>query len=287
MNIAVTGASGYVGTAIVRHLSEAGHDVTGISRHQPDAFRSLRWVQGDARHMDLVDPFRGTDAVVHLVGIIRERPAEGATFEAMHVGITERVLAAMRAAGVRRLIHMSALGTRQGAASQYHRTKWQAEQLVRSMHDMDATILRPSLIFGGAPPFFEMLKSLAKLPRVPVPGDGQTLFQPIAREDIAKLAAGILGDADAYGQTLEMGGPDRFTLNQLFDQMGELIGRPNPPKVHLPLGMVGAAARLSRVLPVPITPDQLAMLTEPNITSDETWHRWVPRPARLASWNPK
>ncbi len=285
MNIIVTGASGYVGVAVVSALLNAGHAVKGISRHKPDAFQELRWVPGDARHMDLVEPLRGADAVVHLIGIIREIPEKQITFESMHVGITERLLLAMRSAGVKRLVHMSALGTRPNAVSQYHQTKWQAEQLVRSADDIDATILRPSLVFGGSPPFFELLKSLAKLPRVPVPGDGQTLFQPVSRRDIGALIVGALGDSASYGQTLQVGGPERFTLNQLIDLMASKVGRRNPAKIHLPLAMVGAVARLSRVLPVPITPDQLAMLTEANTTTDDAWHRWVPYPEPLSSWD--
>jgi NADH dehydrogenase len=237
--------------------------------------------------MDLARAFDGAEAVIHLVGIIREMPQSGITFEWMHVGATERVLVAMRATGISRLIHMSALGTRRAASSQYHRTKWEAEQLVRAADGVKSTILRPSLMFGGSPPFFEMLQTLAQLPRVPVPGDGRTLFQPVSVHDVATLIARTLPDDAAYDLTLEIGGPDRFTLNQLFDGMAMRIGRPHPPKIHLPLGMVGAVARLSSILPVPITPDQLAMLTEPNVTDDDTWHRWVPAPATFASWNPK
>lgn len=287
VKVVVTGASGYVGSAVVETLVAAGHQVKGIARHaNPEASSSVRWALGDVRHMDLVEPLRGADAVVHLIGIIREIPEQGISFEAMHVGATERVLHAMHALGMTRLVHMSALGTRPRAVSQYHRTKWEAEQLVQTA-GMDATILRPSLLFGGRPPFFHMLMQLARMPRVPVPGDGQTSFQPLGRGDVAALIAAALDDPALIGQTLEMGGPERYTLNQLFDAMGERVGRPHPPKIHLPLGLVGAVARLSRVLPVPITPDQLAMLTEPNITEDTRWHAWVPNPQPLSSWHPE
>lgn len=288
MNIVVTGASGYVGGAVAAALLAAGHQVKGIARHRPaDAPDGITWALGDIRHMDLTEPFRGADAVVHLIGIIREIPQQDVTFEAMHVGSTQRVLSAMQTVGASRLIHMSALGTRREARSQYHLTKWQAEQLVGSAAGIEATILRPSLIFGGHPPFFEMLARLAKLPRVPVPGDGETLFQPVSRSDVARLIAHALIDADTVGMTLELGGPERFTLNGLFDLMAASAGRPHPPKMHLPLALVGIVAELSRVLPVPITPDQLAMLTEPNITDDITWRRWVPHPQPLSSWNPE
>jgi uncharacterized protein YbjT (DUF2867 family) len=287
MNIVVTGASGYVGDAVVGALAAQGHRVKGLSRHKPERLLpGVNWAAGDIRHMDLAKVVEGADAVVHLVGIIREIPSQRVTFEMMHVGVTERVLSAMRATRVERLIHMSALGTRPNASAQYHRTKWEAEQLVRSVPELHSTILRPSLVFGGAAPFFELLTSLAKLPRVPIPGRGDTLFQPVSRTDLAALIAGVLNDEASDHVTLEIGGPERFTLNQLVDLMGDRLGRPHPPKMHLPLGMVGAVARLSAVLPVPITPDQLAMLTEANVTDDAQWHRWVPNPRSL-SRNPE
>lgn len=288
MDIVVTGASGYVGEAVTAHLVQAGHHVRAVARHRPDRSPSaVDWVLGDIRQMDLVEPFRGADAVVHLVGIIREIPQSGITFEAMHVRVTERVLAAMSQAGVSRLIHMSALGTRPGASSAYHRTKWQAEELVRGVQShLNAVIVRPSLLFGGAPPFFATLDSLAKLPWVPVPGDGLTVFQPVYREDVAQLFAALVSDS-SRDLTLELGGPDRLTLNQLIDFMASRHGRGHAAKLHLPLAMVGAVASLSRLIPVPITPDQLQMLTEPNTTDDERWHRWVPNPTRLFDWHPE
>ncbi len=284
MKVVVTGASGYVGTAVLQQLAASGHQIKAIARHRnPEAPAEARWVLGDIRDMDLVEPFKGADAVIHLIGIIREIRGERVTFELMHVGATQRVLAAMQVAGVGRLVHMSALGTRAHAESQYHRTKWEAEKLVAAS-DVYATIVRPSLMFGGHPPFFELLARLTRLPSVPVPGDGRTLFQPVARRDVADLMVRVLDDSAAFGLTMELGGPDRLTLNELFDFMARRGGRTKPAKLHLPLGLVGAAARLSAVLPIPITPDQLAMLTEPNITDDTRWHRWVAAPQNLASW---
>ncbi|MCY0899998.1 MAG: complex I NDUFA9 subunit family protein [Firmicutes bacterium] len=288
MNVVVTGASGFVGRRVVAELVEAGHHVKGIQRQLPaDADPRVVWIRGDLADLDLVKVLAGAEAVVHLVGIIREDSAHHITFERIHVGLTERVLRAAQIAEVPRLIHMSALGTRRDAVSQYHHTKWRAEELVRSAPGLAWTILRPSLIFGSGAPFFDLLATLSRLPRVPVPGDGRTLFQPVSRTDVARLIARALPDPAASRMTLEIGGPERFSLNQLFDLMGTRVGRPHPPKVHLPLSMVALVASFHQVLPVPITPDQLAMLTEPNVTDDTTWLKWVPQPEQLSSWAAK
>ncbi|MCY0879432.1 MAG: complex I NDUFA9 subunit family protein [Firmicutes bacterium] len=288
MNVVVTGASGFVGSQVVEALSNAGHQVKGIQRHPPEARPPrVTWIRGDLGDLDLIKVFEGADAVVHLVGIIREDPSRDVTFERVHVGFTERVVRALTLAHVPRLIQMSALGTRRDAVSRYHRTKWQAEELVRSTPGISWTIVRPSLIFGQGAPFFDLLSRLSRLPRVPVPGDGRTLFQPVGRQDVADLITRVLPDAAAFRLTLEMGGPERFSLNQLVDLMAARAGRPHPPKWHLPLSLVEMVANLHHVLPVPITPDQLAMLTEANITDDTTWQRWVPEPERLTRWAAK
>ena len=282
MNVVVTGGSGYVGSAVLTALAEAGHQVKAIARRPGRTSASVQWVAGDIRDMDLLEPFQGADVVVHLIGIIKEIPRERVTFDIMHVDVTRRVIAAMQTLSIRRLIHMSALGTRANAISHYHRSKWQGEQVVHASPGIEATILRPSLIFGGDAPFFTLLSALSRLPVAPVPGDGLTRFQPVFRNDVSRMMVLTLQDGDAIGNTYELGGPDRFTLNELYDIMAKRQNRESPPKFHVPLGIIAPLAHMSTWVPIPLTPDQLSMLTEPNITEDTRWQRWIPHPYHLA-----
>jgi NADH dehydrogenase len=282
MRVAVTGASGYVGRAVVAALVAEGHEVVAVSRH-PRLGDPGHGLGLDVVSDDLRPAFSSADAVVHLVGIIREQPDAGVTFERLHVEATQRVLDAVRQSNVSRLVHMSALGTSARGGSAYFETKWRAEEAVRGAWP-SATIVRPSLMFGGGADFFKTLAGLARNPVVPVPGDGRTPFDPVARADVARALALIVSDDGAQGGTFEIGGPERFTLNQLIDRVGQAAfgRRPPLPKFHMPLRALRPLVAFGERVPAfPLTRDQLDMLGIPNTTNDTRWHRWVPDPQRL------
>jgi NADH dehydrogenase len=262
--IAVTGASGFVGRSIVARLVEAGEQVRALSRH-PQPVPGAESIAADVTTPDtLAAAFAGCDAVIHLVGIIRE--VRGRSFEQVHVEGTRNVLAACREAGIGRLLHMSALGARPGAASRYHRTKWEAEELVRQS-GLDATIFRPSIIYGKGSVFLATLRGLVRhFPLIPVIGDGTALLQPIWNVDVAACFLGALQQPETIGQTYELGGPEAFGFEQLLDLVADAEGL-EKHKLHLPLWLMRpAAAVLGRLLLwFPITSDQLVMLLEDNV----------------------
>ncbi len=269
MQIAITGATGFVGRHIAALLARRGHRVRALARH-PGRARALlgaetELVAGDLATGTLATLVRGADAVVHLVGIIVE--AGPATFQEVHVEGTRRVLAAAGAAGVPRFVHMSAVGARpEPGATRYHRTKWQAEELVRGS-GLAHAIFRPSIISG---PENAPIGTIARLhnwsPVVPVFGDGRFPMQPVWIEDVALAVARAAEDSAIIG-AFELGGPAVLTYERFVLAIGRAAGRPRP-LVHLPLALVRTVAAAFDLLgpAAPLTTDQLQMLVEGSAT---------------------
>jgi len=157
----VTGGTGFVGRAVVQALGAEGYAVRCLVRRGSErdlrGLGAIERVEGDVMARQSLDEgMAGCNAVIHLVGIIREHPASGVTFERVHTQGTINVLEAAATVGARRYVHMSALGTRVGAHSRYHRTKWAAEEAVRAS-PIPWTIFRPSIIYGRGDGFVSML----------------------------------------------------------------------------------------------------------------------------------
>jgi uncharacterized protein YbjT (DUF2867 family) len=267
----VTGATGFVGHALLQRLCAAGHVVRCLVRHGSEGrlrgLGAIARIEGDVLiRRGLEEGMAGCDAVIHLVGIIREHRAANVTFERVHVEGTRNVLEAAKAAGVQRYVHMSALGARPGAASRYHLTKWAAEEAVRGS-GLGWTIFRPSIIYGRGDGFVTLLASMVRrLPAVPVIGSGLQRLQPIAAEQVAAGFVEALERPITIKQTYEVGGPEAVTMLELLDSIGRALGRRRVRKVHVPLGVMKPLARLLHPLPgFPVTPDQLLMLGEDSV----------------------
>jgi NADH dehydrogenase len=267
--ILVTGGTGFVGSHVIRRLRSAGLPVRALVRNPAKAgmLRDLgvEVVPGDiADAASLFAAATGCDRIIHLVGIIQEAPA--VTFRGVHVEGTRSVLAAAHKAGVRHFLHQSALGTRPDAASEYHRTKWEAEELVR-LSGIPYTILRPSLIYGPGDLFTIRLSSMFKLsPLLPVIGSGKSKVQPIFIDDVVSCIHKIVSSDAFLNTTYEIGGPEQLTYDELTQTIAEAMGIKRPT-VHVPLFFMKPAARIfETILPAPpVTTQQLIMLQEDNI----------------------
>ena len=278
MRVFVTGGTGFVGKAVIRALQSHGIIVRCLVRPGSEAdlkgFEAIERVPGDVLHPEGMEAaMQGCAAVVHLVGIIRERPGRGVTFERLHPVATANMVMAAQKAGIRRFLLMSALGTRPGARSSYHRTKWEAERVVRES-GMEWTIFRPSVIYGTLDGFVSMLARMMRLPVVPVLGDGRYRLQPVPVGQVAEGFARALERPATIGQTYEVGGPRPYTFNEILDQIGKALGKSRVRKLHQPLGLMRPLVRLLEpLLFFPVTSDQLLMLQEENVCDPTPFFR--------------
>lgn len=278
MTVAVVGATGFVGRHVVPHLEAAGHRVIAVSR---DGRRSAGWGDGvEARAADVTTgagldaALAGVDGVVHLVAIARE--TGGQSFEEVNVRGTGRVVIAAEHAGVRRFVHLSAMGVVDDPGFGFLRSKWRGEQLVRES-SLAWVILRPSLLFGRGDGFFNIVKTTLKWWSpgiVAIPGRGDTRFQPLAAADLAIAVEKSLTEPEHAGQVHELGGPQHLTYRQIVDAVMSVTGM-RRIKLGLPIPLISALTAVTdRVLPVfPVSHDQISSLQRPNATELDAFER--------------
>jgi len=283
MRVLITGATGFVGRAVCEAVVREGHSVRRMARgsrsHSLEPQNSaMEWVRGSVLcPNDLRQGMQGCDAVIHLVGIIGEIGDQ--TFERVHLEGTRRVLEAALTSGVRRMIHMSALGTRPEAASRYHQTKWAAEEAVRSS-GLDWTVFRPSLIYGPGDGFVNLFAGMSRWsPVLPVIGRGTSLLQPVSVDCVARAFARALDSKAAVHQTYDLCGPDRLNLPQVLQTLLRITRR-RRVILRIPRALAWYPTAVlewvfPRVLrrPSPLSRDQILMLEEDNVGNPEAAER--------------
>jgi uncharacterized protein YbjT (DUF2867 family) len=291
--VTVFGGSGFIGRHLVRRLAADGW-VIRVAVRDPIAAEFLK-TMGDVAQIvplraDVTDEagvriaVHGADAVINLVGILYERGRR--SFDRIHRAGAAIVATAAKEAGVRHLVHMSALGADKGSASAYARSKAAGEDAVLAAFPT-ATIMRPSVVFGPEDEFFNRFARLAVLsPMLPVftagacgcailrrtPGtpidlfgSGGPVFQPVWVGDVATAIVTALADPAAAGRIYELGGPRRYSLKEVMELVLRTTGRTNL-LVPLPFWVAELQAALLKLLPKPpLTPDQVKLLKVDNV----------------------
>lgn len=278
----VFGGSGFIGRNVVRELAKRGWRVRVAVRrpHLAQFLRPMGYVgqiqlaQANVRYREsIAEAVKGADAVVNLVGILSQRGAQ--RFAAVQTAGARAIAECAAAAGVKSLVHVSAIGAGPAAGSLYARSKGEGEKAVREAFPA-ATIMRPSIVFGPEDDFFNRFAAMAaSTPFTPLPliGGGATRFQPVYVDDVADAICAALENPQCAGRVYELGGPRVYTFRELMELILKLTGRkrlllPIPFALAPLLGLFGEAIALVPFFKPPITRDQIRQLKRDNVVGE-------------------
>jgi len=269
----IIGGTGFLGRYVVTLLASAGYTIRIISRH-PDGALHLKTAGNVGQivlvHGNLTKPstlagkLEGSHAVINLAGILFQSGNQ--TFTRVHAKGAAKIAQMAREAGVERFVHVSALGIdKSQASSKYARSKLRGEQSILEVFP-EATILRPSVVFGPEDNFFNQFATIASLsPALPLFGGGKTRFQPVYVGDVAKAIATCVRVPATAGHTYELGGPKIYSFRDILEYIMQCIGRQRM-LVPIPFSVASLMGLLGEILPTPpLTRDQVRLLKYDNV----------------------
>jgi len=285
MRIVLIGASGFVGRHLVPVLAAHGHRCTVLARGEPRrrslrVLPAVRLVRADVYdRVRLESEFTGADVVFSMAGILNERGFGGRGFRRAHVELVEGIVEAARAAGVPRILHVSAMNAGQGR-SHYLRTKGEAEALLLDSH-LQVSIFRPSVIFGPGDDFFNRFAALLRLSPVLPLACPNARLQPVYVGDVVQAMVAVLEGDEPPGGSYDLGGPRVYTLRELVEWTAAAIGRS-----RLVIGLPDWASRLQgRLMGLvpgkPFSYDNYLSLQTDNVTPDNALPRLGITPAGI------
>jgi uncharacterized protein YbjT (DUF2867 family) len=258
MKVLLTGASGFLGSHLARALRAAEYVVVEARRDVDGGTASVRVdFSRDLSVRDWLPKLAGIDAVINAVGIIREHGSQ--TFENIHKRAPQALFTACVAAGVRRVVQISALGADRGITS-YFLSKRAADDYLATL-PLEWTIVRPALVFGPGGSGTRLLGKLARLPIVPLPGRGEQRVQPLHIDDFTEAVVHLLGDAAASRSRIDLVGPQSFSLRELLARLRAAKHLSAPRFLRVPMPLVRAAAHVAAwSLISPLDDETMAML---------------------------
>ena len=271
--VTVFGGTGFLGRHTVRALAKAGWRIKVAARRPARGFflrplgtvGQIDFVKCDVSDIEgVIAAVAGADAVVNLCGILFQ---SGQTFEDVQADGPANIGTAAAAAGVKTLVHISAIGADNESASEYAVTKAEGEARLREAFPA-ATILRPSIVFGPEDGFFNRFAEMARfLPALPLIGGGKTRFQPVFVGDVAAAIVKSLNSDAARGRVYELGGPTIYSFRQLMQVVLSETGRQRL-LVPLPFAVAAFKAFFLQLLPNPLlTVDQVKLLRHDNVVA--------------------